>query len=529
MQLNLNTDFLIKLFLSFSFIVIFSCGGPEYDILILNGTVYDGSGNAPIETDIAIKDSMIVAIGDLDESKAARILKVDGLAVSPGFIDMHTHLEPIMELPSCESHVRQGVTTALGGPDGSSPWPLKAYLDSLQAKGVGMNVAYLIGHNTVRKNVMGLENRAPTQDELQSMEAQIDSAMKEGAFGISTGLKYLPGAFSEVDEVIALSKVASKHGGIYTSHLREEGLGLFDAVKEAIQISAEAEIPVVLTHHKGIGKPMWGKSVRTLAMVDSARAKDLDIKMDQYPYAASYTGISVLIPSWSMAGGQEAFDERTTDPALRDSIKNGIVFNILNDRGGSDLDRIQFAKVEWQPELEGKTLKYWAEQKGLEPTVENGADLVIEAQLNGGASCVFHAMAEEDVTRIMQHPQTMIGSDGRLVEPGMGHPHPRWYGTFPRVLGHYVRERKTLELTEAIRKMTLLPAQSLNLRDRGLIKEGMRADITIFNPETIIDKATFEKPHQYPEGIDFVIVNGFFAVDNGEFHDLRSGMILRKK
>ncbi len=214
---------------------------------------------------------------------------------------------------------------------------------------------------------------------------------------------------------------------------------------------------------------------------------------------------------------------------LRDSIKNGIIFNIINDRGGSDLDRIQFAKVEWQPDLEGKTLKFWAEQKGLEPTVENGADLVIEAQLNGGASCVFHAMAEEDVTRIMQHPQTMIGSDGRLVEPGMGHPHPRWYGTFPRVLGHYVREKKTLELTEAIRKMTQLPAQSLKLTDRGMLKEGMRADITIFNPETVIDKATFEKPHQYPEGIDFVIVNGVFAVDNGKFHDVRSGIVLRKK
>jgi dihydroorotase/N-acyl-D-amino-acid deacylase len=528
MHLKMKANILIKLLLSFSFIALFSCSGPEYDILILNGTVYDGSGSAPIETDIAIKGSMIVAMGDLDKATATRIIEAKGLAVSPGFIDMHTHLEPIMELPSCESHVRQGVTTALGGPDGSSPWPLKSYMDSLQEKGVGMNVAYLIGHNTVRKNVMGLENRAPTQEELQAMEAQIDSAMREGAYGISTGLKYLPGAFSKVDEVIVLSKVASKYDGIYTSHLREEGLGLFDAVEEAIQISAKADIPVVLTHHKAIGKPMWGESVRTLAMVDSARAKGLDIKIDQYPYTASYTGISVLIPSWSMAGGQEAFDERATDPVLRDSIKNGIVFNILNDRGGSDLDRIQFAKVEWQPELEGKTLKYWAEQKGLEPTVENGADLVIEAQLNGGASCVFHAMAEEDVTRIMQHPQTMIGSDGRLVEPGMGHPHPRWYGTFPRVLGHYVREKKTLELSEAIRKMTSLPAQSLKLTDRGMLKEDMRADITIFDPETIIDKATFEKPHQYPEGIDFVIVNGIFAVDNGEFHDVRSGMVLQK-
>lgn len=527
-MIHKTPPFVSTMILLVSVLILSSCS-EKYDLLILNGTVYDGKGGEPVVTDIAIKDSMIVAMGDLDNAKALRIINAEGLAVSPGFIDMHAHLEPIMELNSCESHVRQGVTTALGGPDGSSPYPMKAFMDSLQQKGIGMNAAFLVGHNTVRRNIMGLENRAPTPEELKAMEAEIDSAMKDGAYGISTGLKYLPGAFSKVDEVIDLSKVASKYGGIYTSHLREEGLGLFDAVQEAIQISQDADIPVILTHHKAIGKPMWGKSARTLAMVDSARAKGLDIKMDQYPYAASYTSISVLIPSWARAGGQEEFKARVEDPVLRDSIKNGIVFNILNDRGGSDLDRIQFAKVEWAPELEGKTLKYWCEQHELEPSVENGADLVIKAQLNGGASCVYHAMAEEDVERIMKHPMTMIGSDGRLVEPGMGHPHPRWYGTFPRVLGLYVREKHTLELSEAIRKMTYLPAQSLNLTDRGLIKEGMKADITIFNPETVIDKATFEKPHQYSEGIEYVLVNGGLAVDEGEFKDIKSGKVLRKQ
>jgi N-acyl-D-aspartate/D-glutamate deacylase len=527
-MISKTPPFVSTMILWVSVLILSSCS-EQYDLLILNGTVYDGKGGEPVVTDIAIKDSMIVAMGDLDNTKADRIINAEGLAVSPGFIDMHAHLEPIMELKSCESHVRQGVTTALGGPDGSSPYPMKPFMDSLQQKGIGMNAAFLVGHNTVRRNIMGLENRAPTPEELKAMEAEIDSAMKDGAYGISTGLKYLPGAFSKVDEVIDLSKVASKYGGIYTSHLREEGLGLFDAVQEAIQISKDADIPVILTHHKAIGKPMWGKSARTLAMVDSARAKGLNIKMDQYPYAASYTSISVLIPSWARAGGQEEFKARVEDPVLRDSIKNGIVFNILNDRGGSDLDRIQFAKVEWAPELEGKTLKYWCEQHNLEPSVENGADLVIKAQLNGGASCVYHAMAEEDVERIMKHPMTMIGSDGRLVEPGMGHPHPRWYGTFPRVLGLYVREKHTLELSEAIRKMTYLPAQSLNLTDRGLIKEGMKADITIFNPETVIDKATFEKPHQYSEGIEYVLVNGGLAVDEGEFKDIKSGKVLRKQ
>jgi dihydroorotase/N-acyl-D-amino-acid deacylase len=376
---------------------------------------------------------------------------------------------------------------------------------------------------------MNLENRPPTKDELEQMKLQISQAMDEGAFGISTGLKYIPVSFSEVDEVIELSKKASEKGGIYTSHLRDEGLGLFDAVNEAILISEKANIPVVLTHHKVIGKPMWGKSSESLALVDSARVAGLNIMIDQYPYNASYTGVSVLIPGWARAGGNEAFIERVENLKLRDSIKAGIVFNILNDRGGDDLDRIQFAKASWIPELEGKTLKYWCELKGLEPTVENGADLVIEAQVNGGASCVFHAMDESDVENILKHPQTMVASDGRLVKLGDGHPHPRWYGTFPRVLGHYVREKGVLTLEEAIYKMTALPAKNIGLKDRGILKENMKADITIFDPETIIDKGTFEKPHQYPEGIYYVLVNGQLAVDNKDFKNIKAGNVLRKE
>jgi len=369
---------------------------------------------------------------------------------------------------------------------------------------------------------------APTLAELEQMKAQIAQGMQEGAFGISTGLKYLPGTFSEVDEVIALSRVAAAGDGIYTSHLREEGLGLLESVQEAIQISKEADIPVVLTHHKVVGRPMWGKSEKTLAMVDSARAAGLDIRIDQYPYDRSYTSISILIPAWARAGGNDAFRQRVSNPDLRDSIRAGIVFNLVNDRGGADLDRVQFAKVSWMPELEGKTLKYWSGLKGLEPTMENGADLVIEAQVNGGASCVFHAMDEGDVERILKHPQTMVASDGRLVAPGMGHPHPRWYGTFPRVLGRYVREKEVLSLPEAIHKMTALPAATMGLTDRGLLREGMKADLVIFNPETVADKATFEKPHQYPEGIPYVIINGQVSLDNGEFQHLKAGQVLRK-
>lgn len=488
--------------------------------------IYDGSSSDPFISDIGIKSGKILTIGDLSDASAEKIIDAEGLAVSPGFIDMHTHLEPIMEMPLAESLVRQGVTLALGGPDGGGPWPFGEYLDSLSKMSLGINVAYLVGHNTLRKEVMGMEDREPTSEELEVLKNFVKTAMEEGAFGISTGLKYLPGTFSKLDEIIALSKVSGEMGGIYTSHLREEGIGLIEAVQEAIVISKEANIPVVLTHHKAIGVSMWGASTKTLALVDSARNVGLDIMMDQYPYAASHTGISVLIPSWALEG--DKFPERVLDPILRDSIKAGIVFNIVNDRGGSDLRRIQFSRVEWKKELEGKTMHDWAILEGLEPTVENGAELTIRAQLNGGTGTIYHAMDEKDVENIMRHPMTMIGSDGRLSQPGDGHPHPRAYGTFPRVLGVYVREKKVLPLQVAIHKMTGLSAARLGLKDRGLIKEGYVADLTIFNPEKIIDNSTFTDPHQYPDGIPYVLIGGKFAVENGVFLKAGVGKVIRK-
>ena len=391
-----------------------------------------------------------------------------------------------------------------------------------------MNVGFLTGHNKIRRVVMNLENRDPTEDELNEMRMLASKAMGEGAFGISTGLKYLPGNFSKVEEVIEISKEISKKGGIYTTHLRDEGLKIIDAVNEAILIAKEADINVVLTHHKVIGKPMWGKSEMTLSLVDSARQKGIKIMADQYPYSASHTGINILIPTWARAGGSEEFKNRMSDEEIRKKIEEEIVFNILNDRGGNDLDRVQFSRVSWNPDLEGRTLKDWALMKGLEPTLENGAKLVIEAELNGGAGCIFHAMDESDVKNIMKYPHTMIASDGRLSEPGVGHPHPRAYGTFPRVLGKYVREDQVLKLSEAIYKMTHLPAIAFGINDRGLIKKGMKADITIFDKNTVKDNATFTSPHQYPDGIKYVIVNGELAVDNLNFMGLKAGKVLRK-
>ena len=510
-------------------VLIFSCAPPqEGSYLIKSVSIYDGKGSEPFNGDILINGEHIKQVASKINCPKCQVIDGKGKSLSPGFIDLHAHLEALPQVSSAESAIHMGVTTALGGPDGSSPINLKKYFAQLEETGVGVNVGHLIGHNSVRIEVMQLQGREPTSAELLQMKALIQRAMEDGAYGISTGLKYLPGTWAKIDEVIELSKVAGQLGGIYTSHLREEGLGLFEAVQEAIDISKYADIPVVLTHHKAIGQPMWGASKQTLAMVDDARDAGLDVMIDQYPYTASYTSISVLIPPWSLEGGRyDKFAERCEDPTLRDSIKAGIVYNILNDRGGGDLNRIQLAKFDWKPHLEGKTLFDWATQEGMEPTPENGAELVIQAQLHRGAKAIYHAMSDEDVVRIMQHPQTMIASDGRITKFKSGFPHPRVYGTFPRVIGHYARDRKILPITEAIRKMTSLPAYRMGLTDRGTIKEGYYADLVLFDEDEILDKATFEEPHQYPTGIDMVMINGQIALRDGHLSDQKHGKILK--
>jgi len=501
-----------------------------FDLLIQGATIVDGTGAPAFQGDVGIRGGRIVRVSarPVPTGAAERILSGAGLVLSPGFIDLHTHLEPLPELPGAESHVRQGVTTAVGGPDGSGPWPLGAYLAEREQEGVGLNVAYLVGHNTVRREVMGTEDRAPTPTELEAMRQLVAQAMSEGAFGLSTGLIYIPGAYSQTEEVIALAQVAASRGGIYTSHLRDEGLDLLNGVGEAIRIGREAGIPVVLTHHKVVGAPMWGSSVRTLALVDSARATGVDVMLDQYPYTATYTGIGILVPQWAQAGGTSELLRRLEDPVLGDSIRAGLHWNLVNDRGGNDLSRVQLSRVAWDTSLEGGTLRDWALREGLPPTIETGVDLVLEAMRRGGANVIFHVLDEGDVERIMAHPLTAIASDGRLSQPGDGHPHPRAYGTFPRVLSHYVRDRGVLSLEEAIRKMTSLPASRLGLVDRGRIMEGGWADLVLFDPRIISDRATFDEPHQYPDGILHVLVNGVFAVEDGHFTDRRPGQVLRR-
>jgi len=501
-----------------------------FDLIITGGTVFDGTGANGVQADVGIRGDRIVRISaePLRRAGASEVIDATGMYVTPGFIDVHAHLDPILRIPDAESHLRQGVTTALGGPDGSSPWPIGEHLDSLDAIGIGFNVAYTVGHNTVRRTVMGLEDRLAAPAELDEMREMIARAIEEGAWGISTGLKYLPGAFADLDEVVALSEVVADFGGFYTSHLRDEALELMESVEETIEIGRRAGLPVVISHHKVVGRPMWGMSRESLEMVDRARAEGVDVRIDQYPYTATHTGISILVPEWSQAGGNDAFVGRLEDPILYDSIFEAIVFNIRMDRGGDDLRRVQFSGVSWDPSLEGGTLYDWARREGMDPTPETGAELVIEAMRRGGARAIFHALDEGDVRRIMQHPQTMIASDGRLVRPGEGHPHPRWYGTFPRVLGHYTRNEGVLGWADAIHKMTGLPADLLQVADRGVLREGAFADLVVFDPDRVIDRSTFEDPHQYPVGIEHVLVNGVPTVVDGDFRDVRAGRTLRR-
>jgi N-acyl-D-amino-acid deacylase len=504
---------------------------PEFDVLIAGGTVIDGTGAARYRADVALKGDRIAVISraPVARGRAARTIDATGKIVSPGFIDMHAHLDPLPRLPGAESAVRQGVTFALGNPDGGGPAVIGRYMDSLSRIGIGINVGYLVPHNTVKDSVMGTVSRLPTADELARMKALVAQGMGDGAFGISTGLRYLPGNFSKIEEVIALAKVAADSGGIYTSHLREEGLGVIDGVSEAITIGRDAHIPVVLTHHKVIGKEMWGRSVQTLGMVDSARRAGIDVMLDVYPYVATSTSLGVLIPTWAFDGGDTAFRRRVADPVVRDSIKKDIVRLINTDRGGGDIARVQFSRVNWQPALAGRTLADWAKERGLAPTPENGADLVIEGQLKGSASMIYHVLDEQDVQRIMQHPQAMIGSDGRLTKLNDGSsPHPRALGTFPRVLGRYARDLKLFPLETAIYKMSGQSAARLRLRQRGILATGNFADVVVFDPATIADRSTFEQPHRYSVGIDYVFVNGVAALDAGTFTDARAGRIIRR-
>ena len=499
----------------------------SYDIIIRGGRIVDGTGNPWILADLGVVGDRIIRIGDLSNAIAPRTIEADGLVVSPGFIDPHTHaIRGIFDVPTADNALLQGVTTLTDGNDGGSPFPIRTHLEQVAAHRISPNWAVFVGQGTIRTNVVGRANREATPAEIEKMKLMVAQAMEEGALGLSTGLFYVPGSFTRMEEVIELAKVAAQSRGIYISHVRDEAAGLLDSVRETIRIGQEAGLPVQITHHKALGRDAWGMSEATLELVDSARARDIDITMDQYPYTASQTSLDALLPQWVQEGGRSDMVERLRDPETRRRIKQAIIYSIVHGRGGGDPKNVLIGMCRWDPSLQGKTLAEITKDRGFEVTFENAAEVAMAIIEKGGARAIYHAMSEDDVERIMQHPATAIGSDGGVSVFGQDVPHPREYGTFARVLGRYVRERKILTLEEAVRKMSGATAQRLGVRDRGLLREGFYADIAVFAPHRIRDLATFENPHQYAVGVEFVLVNGQVVVDHGRHTGARAGRII---
>ena len=504
-----------------------------FDILLLGGTVYSGENVEPLIADLAISGDRIAAVGDLGGHDAQLTLEVSGLVVAPGFIDIHTHAvrddpnDGIFRWPDAENVIRQGVATVMSGPDGGSPLPIGNTLAVLDANPAAVNFGTFVGHGSIRAYVMGEDDRSPSDDELQEMRDQVALAMQQGAFGLSSGLIYPPGRFASTDEVIELAKVAGQYGGIYISHMRQEGLEVLDSVAEPIRIGEEGGLPTQITHHKVVGAPMWGRSLDTLALVDDARARGVDVSIDQYPYTASSSTLSIMFPGWSLDGGREALIARLQDGEQRAQIKEDIVHNIEVDRGGNDPANVVLADCAHDSTLNGLNLSEILRQQGRDASHENAAELLMELVEGSNCRAVFHAMSEEDVRRIMQHPVTMTASDGGIEAPTERKPHPRYYGAFARVLGRYVREENLLPLHTAIHKMTRLPAERMGLTDRGRIEVDAVADIAVFDSQTVIDKATFEDPHQYAEGMHHVFLSGEAVLLNGEMTGARPGRVLR--
>ncbi len=534
---------------------------PDFAILIKDATIVDGSGRKAFRGSIRVEGERIVeVIEETSTAGADTVIDASGLVACPGFIDMHSHSDfTLLVNPLAESKVRQGVTTEVIGNCGLSAAPLHdllkedilktmpmleeanleltwsttgEYINLMQSKGVALNVASLVGNSNIRVSLLGFENRPPTEDELEEMKKLLTQAMEDGAFGISTGLIYPPSCYADTDELVELAKMVSQFGGIYASHIRGEGFTLIKAVKEAIQIGERAGVPVEISHHKASGKANWGKVKQTLRMMEEARERGVDVTCDVYPYTAGSTGLdSLLLPS-AYEGGVEKLIERLRDPETRGKIKEEMMRT--SEEGGPDTlgrpgwDVIVISYCKGHPDLEGRTIEDIAKEKSVDP-FEFVFDLLIEEKAS--VRIVLFTMREEDMRYVLSHRLSMVGSDSSALAPygvlGKGKPHPRTYGTFPRILGRYVREEGILTLENAIRKMTSLPAQKLKLRDRGLIQEGMWADIVVMHPKRVIDQATYQDPHHYPEGIEYVLMNGNLVIEHGEHTKALPGHVLR--
>ncbi|MBI4788114.1 MAG: D-aminoacylase [Chloroflexi bacterium] len=523
-----------------------------FDLLIRGGHVLDGSGSPAFRADVGIVGARIDALGDLTVAGAGETLDATGLCVAPGLIDMHSHSDFTLPVnPRAESKIRQGITTEVIGNCGFSPAPLApatkhqlreytafldlglawdwtsfgAYLDRLDHR-IAVNVIPLVGHGTVRIATMGFSNAAPSADELELMNRLIAQAMDEGAWGLSTGLIYPPGVFAQTDEIVALSREVAAHDGLYFSHIRGESHTLLVAIGEAVTIARDADISVEVSHFKAAGQANWDKAPRAIDMIADARAAGLRVAADMYPYAAGSTTLTALLPDWALAGGVPSLIARLRDAKIRNRIADDM-------RAGAGVatnyDDVFLALFPPQVEYEGQTIVQVAEARGQHP-VNAILELVIES--NAAAEMISFMMSEENVRLGLQQPWMTVGSDGLALAPrgilGQGKRHPRSYGTFPRVLGEYVRENKVITLPEAIRRMTSQSADMLGLRDRGRVQTGLAADIFVFNADTIADRATYGEPYQFPSGIEYVIVNGQVTVARDKQRDVMAGKVMRK-
>jgi N-acyl-D-amino-acid deacylase len=525
------------------------------NLKIEGATVIDGTGAPGSRADVGVTDETITAVGDLSRERAGTTLNATGKVVAPGFIDMHSHSDwRLWANRRAESKIRQGVTTEVVGNCGFSPAPVSVefredlrgfalyvprgmtfewptfgdYLRAFDAEGTALNVVHLVGHGTLRIAAMGFARRPPTSAELTRMQKLMAEAMEDGAWGLSTGLIYAPGSYAETEEIVAVARAAARLRGFYASHIRGEGATLLTAVSEAIRVGRDADLPVQVSHVKAAGRPNWGGVPKALALIDAARAEGLDVRADVYPYTASSTTLRTLLPDWALEGGIDAMLKRLADPAerarVRAAVESPSAESIVSRVGWENVMISYCAK---RKDAEGRRLSEIARAHGMDP-IEAAIELIVDEA--GRAYMILFQLDEADLRAALVHPHVMIGSDGSSLAPygplGEGKPHPRSYGTFPRVLGEYAREQRTIPLATAVHKMTGLPATRLGLRDRGVVRPGARADLVVFDARRVIDRATYDDPHRYPDGIEHVVVNGRFVVKNGEHTGSLPGKVL---
>lgn len=514
---------------------------PEFDLVIRGGRLVDGTGNPGFDADLGIKDGRIAVVGPVTGT-AARTIDASGLVVAPGFIDIHNHSDTtLLDDPDAQSMIRQGVTSMILGEGGSAApsakWPrFSAYFEELQRRGLSVNVGSYVGSSQIWTEVRGPRAGPPDATELAKMRRLMDEAMADGALGVASSLSGPPGVWIDTDTLVALAEVAGRHGGSYSTHMRTEGLGVFASVAEAIDIGRRAKLPVDIIHLKIAERTMWGRMPELVALVAAARARGQAVEANVYPYRAGQNNLASIIPPWAHEGGAAKLVERLEDPSLRPRLDAEILgkvplgdwYNHYTATGGWDGMLLVTLSNPRYRQFAGKRMSDVIASIG-KPPLDVLFELLIENE--GSVPTVFFHHSEEDMRYALAQPFVSVGSDGSAVRDdgtvGPSHPHPRFYGTFPRVLGRYVREAHVLSLEEAVRKMTSANAAKVRQFDRGLLRPGLRADVTIFDAAQVIDRATFEQPHQYASGIPFVIVNGTLVIDNGNHTHARPGQILR--